>query len=145
MLVIAIGNPWRRDDGAAMAAAARIEDCCRAIRVAELTPELALEMAAERIVVFVDADIRPGEPEIRELPPPEQEPAGMLTHSFTPAMLVALARMLYGFQGQAWTCSIPGEDFGEGEGLTPQTAARAEKAAALLRRLSRRQAQADLS
>jgi hypothetical protein len=46
---------------------------------------------------------------------------------------VGLARRLYGFQGDAFLCRIPGEDFGEGEGLSALAEANVRKAVRLLR------------
>jgi hydrogenase maturation protease len=136
MLLIAIGNPWRRDDGAAVAAAALVEDCCRTLAVRELTPELAAEIAGETTVVFVDADVRPGEVEIRKMAGDACLAPAPLTHSLGPEAVLALARALYGFEGSAWECAIPGEDFGEGEGLSAAAALHVERAAEMLRGLA---------
>jgi hydrogenase maturation protease len=137
LLVVAIGNPWRRDDGAAAHLAGLIEghsgihiEC-----VQQVVPELAADLAAYSAVVFADADRAPGEARLEPVapaPPAEWQ----WTHSLDPASLTFLARRLYGFAGQAWLCRIPAEDFGEGEGLSPLAEASAARAAELVRELA---------
>ena len=47
--------------------------------------------------------------------------------------VVALSRKLYGFTGEAWLCSIPGDDFGVGEGLSAKAQGNVARAVELLR------------
>ncbi|MGQ9634004.1 MAG: hydrogenase maturation protease [Bryobacteraceae bacterium] len=140
-LIIAIGNTLRRDDGAAhrvvellgAGAGARILSCH------QLMPELAEDIAAAREVVFVDADVEPGEPRLEPL----VEPTGWSAlggHSIRPAEVLALASRLYGFRGEAWVCRVPGEDFGEGTGLSPVAESNAQQAVKLLKQHLARQA-----
>jgi len=135
-LLIAMGNPWRRDDGAAhrvlellgTVEGARICACL------QLTPEMAEDLAPAGTAVFIDADVNPGAPRLEPLVY-EPAPPQPLSHSVSPAELVEIARQLFNFRGQAYICHVPGADFGEGEGLTPETEANARLAADLLRGL----------
>jgi Ni,Fe-hydrogenase maturation factor len=112
-LVIAIGNPLRRDDGVAhLVKAPRV----RQQSVLQLTPEISAELAPYRTVVFVDADVNAEQVRIE----PVQDAPGhsSLTHASRPSEVVALARALFGFSGRAYTCHIPAHDFSAGEGLS---------------------------
>jgi hydrogenase maturation protease len=117
-VVLAIGNTLRGDDGVASHVAdllgARTGVDVR--RVHQLTPELAEEMAHAAAVVFVDAD--PGAVEARLerlVPAPQRSP---LTHTVTAGELVLLAEQLYGFEGVAYLCHVPAENFTEGGSLS---------------------------
>ncbi len=132
-LLIAIGNSLRRDDGAAHRAVAwmSLPAGVRLRSVHQLTPELAQEISGFDEVIFVDAATvgGPGS-SLEELEGSGARPA--LGHAGSPAQVVDLARRLYGFQGRALVCSIPGTDFGAGEGLSPTAANAAADAARLL-------------
>jgi len=134
-LLLAVGNPLRRDDGVAHRVV-QLLGTLEGIQIhscIQLTPEVAEDIAGASAVVFIDADVNPGAPALEALTP-EQDSANPLSHSVSPSTLVELARRLYGFHGSAYLCRIPGADFSEGEGLTPETEARARLAAELLRR-----------
>jgi Ni,Fe-hydrogenase maturation factor len=96
----------------------------------QATPELAAEIGRARRVVFIDASVT--EEQVR-LGPVEEGFLSPLAHAIGPGEAVALARRLYGFRGEAWLCHIPGEDFTDGEGLSPAAAANAAVAAERLR------------
>jgi hydrogenase maturation protease len=135
-LLIAIGNMLRRDDGAAH----RVLDLlgpfrnCITRSCLQLAPEMAEDIAPAETVVFIDADVNPGLPSL-ELLTRERSASAVLSHTVSPCQLVMLARRLYGFQGAAYLCRVPGVDFGEGEGLSPEAESNAKAAAALLRGL----------
>ena len=133
-LVLAWGNPGRRDDGLGPALA----DAIGALAVPglevesnyQLQVEDAAEVARHRRVLFVDAD-RAGEAPfwVRRL-----EPAaggiGFTSHSVSPGRLLALGRELFGAEPEAWLMGIRGYEFDEfGEGLSPR--ARTNLAAAV--------------
>jgi hydrogenase maturation protease len=134
-LIIAIGNPQRGDDGAAV-------ELCRILgpgpwtilESLELTPEMAETVGSAGKVVIADADYRAGEPQLRLLDGnvPDSSP---LTHSLSPEGLIATARLLFGFQGEAWLLGIPGEDFGLGRPLSAMARANIESATRLVRGL----------
>ena len=127
-LLIAIGNVFRRDDGAAHRA---LELLGGTRSLMQLTPEIASEIAGYDRVFFLDADLNAGAPRIE--PVVADAGIGPLAHSLTPAQIVRLAEQIYGFQGAAFLCRIPGVDFDIGEGLSPIAAANAAAAACLLR------------
>ena len=139
-LLIAIGNTWRRDDGAA----AHVVELLGSLPDVEMrvqiqpTPELSAEMDGADLVVFVDADVQPGEARIEPVQPSPPSP-GTIGHSLRPGEILLMARELFDFKGECYLCRIPAIDFGEGEGLSKETEVQAEKAADLLRELLRRQ------
>ena len=129
ILLIGYGNPLRRDDGAGPALAGMLEarggrNDLRVITVHQLVPELAQDLAAVDVtaVLFLNASvsgctgcaavtIQPlgG---VRPLPPP------VFGHQFSPAELHCYAELLRGTVLPAWQITIPGVDFGYGEGLS---------------------------
>jgi hydrogenase maturation protease len=135
-LLVAIGNTLRRDDGAAHRVLELLELPAEveAISCHQLTPELSEEIGSVDTVVFIDADVNPG---LAQLEPIESgaclNPLG--GHFLRPQELLAIAQRLFAFQGKALLCHVPGEDFGEGEGLSPVAEANAHVAAKLVQRL----------
>lgn len=133
-LLVAIGNTLRRDDGAAHRVLELIQDSAGVARLAchQLTPEMAEDVAAAERVIFIDADVNPG---AARMEPAEAraEWSAMGGHSLGPWEVLALAERIYGFEGQAWLCRVPGEDFGEGAGLSASAEANAQAAAAILK------------
>jgi hydrogenase maturation protease len=128
-VVLAIGNTLRGDDGVAdhVADLLGARSGVDVRRVHQLTPELAEELAHATAVVFVDADPRATEARLERLiPAPQRSP---LTHSVTAGELVMLAEQLYGFQGVAYLCHVPAEDFTEGDSLSEVAEAGARAAA----------------
>ena len=118
-LVVAVGNTLRGDDGVAH----RVADLLGAHpgvevrRVHQLTPELAEEMARATTVVFVDADVQASAACLERLTATPQ--SAPITHTMTPNAVVMLATRLYGFQGEAYLCHVPAQDFTAGGPLTP--------------------------
>ncbi len=108
-LVIAIGNPLRRDDGVAHLVKMKgVEK--RA--VLQLTPEIA----PYGTVVFVDADVNAEK--VRIEPVQEAPCPAPLSHVSRPSEVVEMARALFDFSGQAYTCHIPAHDLWVGEGVS---------------------------
>jgi Ni,Fe-hydrogenase maturation factor len=124
-LVIAIGNPLRRDDG--VAHCVRIPPGVENRAVLQLTPEIAAEIAAYDKVIFLDADVHANR--VRVDPVPAAPASASLTHVSTPAEIVALARALFGFSGDAYICRIPVVDLSEGERLSSSASQFADDAA----------------
>jgi Ni,Fe-hydrogenase maturation factor len=129
-LLIACGNSLRRDDGAAREVLRLIAPAPhRVLRtVQQLTPELAEEVAHFDRVVFLDADAASDTLAIEAVESPA--PHSPLTHFSTPAEIVAIARGLYGFTGEALLCRIPAGDFSPGEMPEPEVLQLAQLAAA---------------
>jgi len=133
VICIAIGNALRGDDGVARYALSLIpsSDRMRLMEVFQLTPELACEIATADVVFFLDADASAAEVALA----PIETHAGNgspLVHSMSPAELVAVARRLYAFAGQALLCRIPAKQFGFGEELTLEAKAAARSAASMI-------------
>jgi hydrogenase maturation protease len=135
-ILIGIGNALRRDDGVAHRVLELLGPFRNAVTRSclQLAPEMAEDIAPAETVVFIDADVNPGLPSLELLTRARSLSAG-LTHSVSPCRLVTLARNLYGFHGVAYLCRVPGVDFSEGEGLSPEAESNANSAAGLLRGL----------
>ena len=133
MLVLAFGNPGRRDDGLGPACAAALEEFpLPGVRIDvdyQLTVEDAAAAAAHDVVVFVDADCRGDAPfSWRQIGP--EASASFSSHSVSPQGVLGLARELFGAAPRAYLLGIRGYEFNEfGEGLS--AAAQQNLAAAL--------------
>jgi hydrogenase maturation protease len=122
ILVIGYGNTLRRDDGVgpkvAEAVAALALPGVRALACPLLTPELADPVSRARVAIFVDAAVdAPREVQLRKLAPAGS--SQVLAHAASPATLLALARDVFGHVPEAWWLTIPVEDLGIGEALSP--------------------------
>jgi hydrogenase maturation protease len=128
LLVIGYGNTLRRDDGAGRALAERIAahwqgqgvSVCTQL-MTQLTPELALDIAAADVaaVVFVDAAVaaNSGGIQIRRLNGANASPS--LGHHLGPALLLNYAALFHKKETPAWLVTVGGNDFGMGEGFSP--------------------------
>jgi hydrogenase maturation protease len=133
VLLIAIGNVMRGDDGAAHHVVQRLEarPGVGVRRELQLTPEIAVDVAGAHTVVFIDADVDAEEASLEPL----EAGAGAgtpLMHTITPREIVMLAEKLYGFAGRAYLCRLPVADF-DGDGLSPAAEEGVEGALLLLR------------
>lgn len=100
-LVVGYGNALRTDDGLGWHAAQRLGEDPRLAGVTilqrhQLVPELALDISAADLVVFIDAStsLAPGEVSVEVVEP--REGVGGTSHHVTPCTLMALSRQLYG-------------------------------------------------
>ena len=134
-LLIACGNPLRRDDCVAHEVLRLVTRTPRLelLGVQQLVPELAEEIAGFERVVFLDADVRSMHPAIE--PVRVTTSGSPLTHAANPSEIVALSRALFGFDGEALVCRIPARDFSPGESLTPDELHMMREAAGELERL----------
>jgi hydrogenase maturation protease len=133
ILLIGYGNSLRRDDGAGLILAARLEHAWRSQGVAvkhlpvhQLIPELAAEMAKPEVefVVFVDARaVAPSEvtPQVQVQPLKPELLSPSLGHHLNPATLLIYADQLFGRRPSAWLVTVPAVDFGYGESLSQIT------------------------
>jgi hydrogenase maturation protease len=122
LLIIGYGNTLRRDDGVgpkvADSVAALALPRVRTLACPLLTPELAEPVSQARVVIFVDAAVdAPREVQMRKLAPAES--SQVMAHAASPATLLALARDVFGHAPEAWWLTIPVEDLGIGEELSP--------------------------
>jgi hydrogenase maturation protease len=129
-LVIGIGNTLRRDDGlgpwlAQQIAAWRLP-AVTTCSVQQLTPELVEEIASHERVLFLDACASDERSRIVDIPP--SLGANRLGHSLSPEDLLSLADCLGMRRPRAWMATVPGADFGFGEGLTNNATRRGAEA-----------------
>lgn len=133
LLLIAYGNPLRRDDGAGWLLASQLEQIwCRrqwpvdCLTVHQLGPELA-EIIADPLVAtvgFVDSRVvspTETEPTVQIRPLNHRDSATRLGHYLNPELLLLYAHELYGRHPPAWLLTVPGIDFNHGEGLSELT------------------------
>lgn len=131
ILTLAYGNSLRRDDGAGFfladvlgrlltGAGARVER----IDSHQLEPEFALDIAAENVsaVVFLDTRVAGGSSEgfklrVERIYPVDTVSPGV-GHNLDAALLLAYAKSLFKREPPAWLVTVPGVDFGHGEGFS---------------------------
>jgi hydrogenase maturation protease len=132
ILIIGYGNSLRRDDGAGPVLAKRVFEKAgtaylRMLEAHQLVPDLATELAAPDVsaVIFIDASVAADGTEasciLPEIEPREihcEAATSSLSHHFDPETLLSYVELLYGKKPPAWLVSIPGVDFGYGEGFS---------------------------
>jgi hydrogenase maturation protease len=135
VLCIAIGNALRGDDGAGQRVLELLGHSDRVLMrsVVQLTPELAAEVAAFEIVLFIDADVACSDPHIESVSrgPIRGTP---LTHAAAIFEVVGLAERIYGFSGASFICRVPARAFEIPEALSPVAEAGAHSAVDLIRK-----------
>lgn len=139
LLVIGYGNDLRSDDGAGRAVADAVAERelpgVEVRSVSQLTPELSLEIAGRRTVVFVDADVDVGE--LRSTPV-SAGPAGdgVMTHHGDPATLLSLTSNVGPPPVEAFVISIPASNLEMGFEFSPGTERAISQAVDLIVRLA---------
>lgn len=124
VLVIGYGNTLRGDDGIGYQVAETVAEWqlpqVRSIAVHQLLPELAVDIADAKIVVFVDAvvAIDSPAPNITIAPLITGEDATFSTHIITPQLLLGMTQRLYGATPVAYLLTIPAIDFTLGANLS---------------------------
>ncbi|HOB74594.1 MAG TPA: hydrogenase maturation protease [Phycisphaerae bacterium] len=128
--IIAWGNKGRCDDGVALVLAERLQeryagdaDVC-VQQYHQLGPELAADLDACRLAIFIDAHVRPDRPDVcLETVEPADE-ATLQTHHCHPPVLLALARsMQFKLPPVSWLVAIRAYELGFGDSLSTATAA----------------------
>lgn len=89
----------------------------------QLTPELVDILAGYERIVFVDAHIDPGMPDLHCAPVQPDSAAPLFSHHMTPAMLLALTGVIHGRKPHGYLVSARGLDFDFHRGLSPETEA----------------------
>lgn len=123
-LIIGYGNRLRGDDSAGPRLAERLSGQWSKTHISviighQLTPELALELAAPEIegVLFLDAKQNQTTAcVISQLNP---DGNGSCGHQLSPQQLLQLAHKLYGHAVPGWLLTIAGENFSFCEQLSP--------------------------
>ncbi|MGK7874547.1 MAG: hydrogenase maturation protease [Xenococcaceae cyanobacterium] len=145
VVVIGYGNTLRSDDGAGQLVADEVAKWelpnVRSLRVHQLTPELASDIANASTVIFVDA-VAPesktlSEVEIQRLEPDDTGVG--LGHTGNPRSLLSLTQAVYGNVPPAYWILIPAVNFDFGEQLSPMTENAAIAALAIIKRLINQQ------
>jgi len=139
LLVIGYGNTLRADDGVGPKVAEVVAELglpgVQTLSCGLLTPELADTVSRAARVVFVDAAVdAPREVQLRPLAPAAS--SQLLGHAAQPGVLLALARDVFGHAPAAWLLTIPAENMGIGEKLSPAAQRGFSKAIEHVRRLA---------
>ncbi len=138
-LIIGYGNSLRRDDGLGHWLAEEIDQenwpGVAVLSVHQLTPDLALAIAAVERVFFLDAraDWQPGMPLVTIQPLAAELSHFQLDHYSSPGTLLALAQRLYDRTPSAWLVAIAAQDFEFGEDLSPLAQEAKRQAKAMIR------------
>ena len=128
VLILAIGNPMRGDDGVGWHAARALagehpgEDV-QVLFCEQLTPDLAEPVSASERVVFIDASAVAAAGCIASEPlSPSTEDPGSFSHEISPGCLLGWSKALYGTAPEAVLVTVGGESFETGEGLSASVA-----------------------
>lgn len=141
-LVLAWGNPGRRDDGLGPELAARLEEFGENGVTVECDYQLQIEHSASLAkcdrVLFVDASRTGPEPFFCRRVVPAREPTGYTSHEMSPGALLALCGELSGTAPEAWILGVRGYDFDEfGEGLSGRARSNLDRAETYVRHFLR--------
>jgi len=125
VLVLAIGNPLRSDDGLAWRAADELRSSAppaeiEIVKVHQLAPELAEDVSRAAQVIFIDAAATgdPGIIKCEKVVASAAESAS--SHHLTPDALLHLTATLYDARPAAFMVSLAGKCFDHGESLSPE-------------------------
>jgi hydrogenase maturation protease len=134
-LVVGYGNDLRGDDRAGRVVASLIEEAnlpgVQVLSQAQLTPEVALEVAKVDRVVFVDASVETEELAVSAVGPGVAGSSTM-SHHADPATLLRLARDLGKMPNEAYVVSIPATNLDLGFDLSPETTRAVDEAVAAI-------------
>lgn len=141
-LIIGYGNPLRSDDGVGQAVADALVreptlQGAEIIACHQLTPELAVDLAAVACAVFIDVEAGPpaGDISITRLSP-DPTPSPSMAHHIDPRYLLHLARTLYGRSPEASLVTIGAGSLDLGEDLSEPVATALPQVIAAVRRLA---------
>ena len=122
-LLLACGNSLRQDDGIGLRIAEAAEQLfpasrLRIVAAQQLTPEMAADLAATELVIFVDANAADEPGAIRVLPVSAEDDRHE-THRLDPPALLAMAQTLCGHvPARAFALTVGAERFGYGEEIS---------------------------
>jgi hydrogenase maturation protease len=140
ILILGYGNPFRSDDGLGWHIAVQLFRSTSSPEIEvlpclQLTPELAEPISRAERVLFLDSTRQgtPGQFQCQQVEPVAG--AASFTHELSPAVLLSIARDLYGAYPQAYILTICGESFETGESLTPSVEASVPELKARVRAL----------
>jgi len=128
VLIVGFGNPLRSDDGLGWHVAQELSrqflgSDVQVIATQQLTPEIAEAASRAERMLFIDAarDGSPGSLICKEVAPAAQP--SRHSHDLSPAIVLKLAKELYGRCPRAHLLTIAGESFETGESMSPPVAA----------------------
>ncbi len=144
VLIIAYGNPLRRDDSLAWRTAEQLSqlDLPRDVEILtchQLTPEQAFPISSASRVIFIDAASTGAPGQLVSVPLKPQPEFSLSTHQCSPAAILSLALKLYGVSPEAVLISVAGECFEFGEALSSKVMETLPRVLALVEELSRPQ------
>lgn len=125
--IVGYGNLLRGDDGVGPMVVQRLraslgpKPWLRFFVFQQLEEGLLDDLGDASLLILVDASAgeRGEDVQWRKLEPrPSPSP---FTHHMDPGMFLWLMGLARGFCPEAWLVSIPGRNFGQGQGLSPQT------------------------
>jgi hydrogenase maturation protease len=147
-LIVAYGNPYRRDDGVGLAVVNRLRQGqgraplapdddglddlghpVDTISLHQLLPEMAETLAQYACVVFVDAHTGVFPEAMRVVAVAPEYGFQAVTHHMSPAMLLSVTGAVAARAPTAHLASIRGHDFDFGEGLSDETLLAVDEAA----------------
>ncbi len=122
-LLLACGNSLRQDDGVGLRIAEAAEHLfpasrLRIVAAQQFTPEMAADLAATDLVIFVDASVvdEPGAIRVAPVAPRQESPE---THRLDPPALLAMAQTFCGHApARAFALTIGASHFDYGEELS---------------------------
>lgn len=123
-LIIGYGNALRGDDAIGLHAAHELESLflgdpeVGVIACHQLTPELADDISACELVIFLDASCEGKAGTVRCRPISLESGPGAFTHQLDPASLIAAAEQLYGEAPKAFSLTLTGSSFEIGSKLS---------------------------
>ena len=136
-LVIGYGNTLRADDGAGPAVIEkltsllprRISQKVKLIACEQLIPELSVDIAPCKRIIFIDASLALPAGRI-SVTPIHEEPCDMrMGHYTTPGTVLAMAQSAFGVCPRAWLAAIGGQCMEISDQLTPAAAAAVDRLA----------------
>ena len=146
-LIIGYGNPYRHDDGVALAVINSLRNRLGmsllapdddgldslgypidSVMLHQLLPELVPVAADYQRLIFVDAHTTVSPEEISVVQLWEEFGFQAVSHHLSPQMLLALVKQATGQAPLSHLVSIRGENFDFGEGLSPDCSARVRDA-----------------
>lgn len=136
-LVIGYGNTLRTDDGAGPAVVEKLtallprrtSQKVKLIACGQLTPELAVDIAPCKRIIFIDASLALPAGHI-SVTPIHEEPCEMrLGHYTTPGTVLAMAQSALGACPHAWLAAIGCQSMEINDQLTPTVAAAVDRLA----------------
>ena len=129
ILVIALGNAYRADDGVGLALARRLAGAAPAgaaleiVEAHEVLPEHADAIATADAVLFLDASVRGAPGEILAGALVARAPRPAVLHALTPEDVLGIAQALHGRVPPAALITVAGRDFAFAEALSTEVEA----------------------